>query len=320
MNERDYSLKSLTPESTLIYFLRTLFGTAAEYAVYIPDSGDVVALTKGQLVFLVERGCADAMIKTLPQLAARNIIRPINPEEIEYPEDINALYVETTGAFIGTLETALYPDEPQFPSWWDAPVPFAISSRGVLRLNDTAISMFGVGLEKLNASELPERDEFIVRLEGTNGARFIAFRKLKPGIFTVDDCTDDLNDAQDITWWAAVGQTWMREVEAKGGKWQRLSSLPGGKKRVRACEWQGQIQGYLDIQMPQRNKPAQKLPEQETESQPENPQPQTNQQEPIQPEPLSMRQPDDVIGRIGPQAMALLAAGQSRENEGGYVI
>ena len=317
MNERDYSLKSLTPESTLIYLLRTLFGTAAEYAVYIPDSGDVIALTKGQLVFLVERGCADAMIKTLPQLAARNIVRPINPEEIEYPDETNALYVETAGSFVGTLETALYPDEPQFPSWWDAPVPFAISSRGVLRLNDTAVNMFGAGLEKLNASELPERDEFIVRLEGTNGARFIAFRKLKPGIFTIDDCTEDLNDAQDITWWAAVGQTWMREVEAKGGKWQRLSSLPEGKKRVRACEWNGQIQGYLYIQMPPRKKPAPKIPEAETEPQPEISQPQ---EESAQPEPLSMRQPDDVIGRIGPQAMALLAAGQSRENEGDYVL
>ena len=317
MNERDYSLKSLTPESTLIFFLRTLFGTAAEYAVYIPDSGDVIALTKGQLVFLVERGCADAMIKTLPQLAARNIVRPIDPEKIEYPENLSALYVETAGAFVGTLETALYPDEPQFPSWWDAPVPFAISSRGVLRLNDTAINMFGIGLEKLNASELPERDEFIVRLEGTNGARFIAFRKLKPGIFTVDDCTEDLTDAQDITWWAAVGQTWIREIEARGGKWQRLSAVPEGRKRVRACEWNGQIQGYLNIQMPPRKKHAQKLPEPETESQPENSQPQ---KESIKPEPLSMSQPDDVIGSIGPQAMALLAAGQSRENEGNYVL
>ena len=318
MNEIDYSLKSLNTESTLLYFLRTLFGTAAEYAVYIPDSGDVIALTKGQLVFLVERGCADAMIKTLPQLAARNIVRPVDLEDIDYPEDISALYVETTGAFIGTLETALYPDEPQLPSWWDAPVPFALSSRGVLRLNETAINMFGVGLEKLNASELPERDEFIVRLEGTNGARFIAFRKLRPGIFTVDDCTEDLTDAQDITWWAAVGQTWVREIESKGGKWQRLSAPPKGKKRVRACEWQGQIQGYLDIQLPPRKKPVPKSPEPQQEPKaPEIPQPQG---EPIQPEPQTMRQSDDVIGRIGPQAMALLAAGQSRENEGDYLL
>ncbi|MBQ6664300.1 MAG: hypothetical protein IJM68_01815, partial [Synergistaceae bacterium] len=268
MNDNDYSLKSLTPESTLLYFLRTLFGSAAEYAVYIPDSGDVIVLTKGQLVFLVERGCADAMIKTLPQLSARNIVRPINPEEIEYPDEVSALYVETTGAFIGTLETALYPDEPQYPQWWDAPVPFAITSRGVLRLNDTAISMFGAGLEKLNASELPERDEFIVRLEAPNGARFMAFRKLKPGIFTVDDCTEDLTDAQDITWWAAVGQTWAREIEAKGGKWQRLSSPPEGRKKgYRACEWQGQLQGYLDFQMPRR-KPSPTPPEPKPEPEP----------------------------------------------------
>lgn len=313
MSSEDNALKSLAPESTLLYFLRALFACAAEYAVYIPDSGDVIALTKGQLVFLVERGCAEAMIKTLPQLSARNIIRPINLDEIEYPSDARALYVEATGAFIGTLETALNPNEPQFPKWWDAPVPFAISSRGVLRLNDTALNLFGAGLEKMNVSDLPERDEFIVRLEGLNGMRFIAFRKLKPGIFTVDDCTDDLTDAQDITWWAAVGQTWVKEIESQGGTWQRLSAPPEGRtKGFRACEWQGQIQGYLDIQMPKRKKSPTPQKSQEIPQEP----PQN--EEPIQPEPLTAMRQDDVITNIGPQAMALLAAGQSREHEGYY--
>ncbi len=294
-------MDNLTPESTLLYFLRTLFGSSAEYAVYIPDSGNVIVLTKGQLVFLVERGCADAMIKTLPQLASRNIIRPVDPESIEYPEEIRALYVENTGSFIGTLETALYPDEPQYPEWWNAPVPFAISSRGVLRINDTAANMFGLGLERLNAGELPERDEFIVRLDGLNGTRFIAFRKLKPGIFTIDDCTEDLTDAQDITWWAAVGQAWVKEIEAKGGKWQRLSAPPEGKSTAfRKCEWQGQLQGYLAIDMPKKKRAPspkkQKAPE--PEAQPEQ----------------EARKSDDVITDIGPQAMALLAAGQTRED------
>ena len=311
---RDYNLSSLTPDSTLLYFLRTLFGSAAEYAVYIPDSGDVIVLNKGQLVFLVERGCADAMIKTLPQLASRNIIHPINPEEIEYPEEIRALYVETTGSFISSLEIALYPDEPQYPEWWNAPVPFALSSRGVLRLNDTAVKMFGNGLERMNAKELPERDEFIVRLDGLNGTRFIAFKKLKPGIFAIDDCTDDLNDAQDITWWAAVGQTWVKEIESQGGKWERLNNPPEGKsKSFRACEWQGQIQGYLNINMPKRKKTAPKKiespePEPEIKLEPEI------KHEDIQPEEVMTRRPDDVVSSIGPQAMALLAAGQSREN------
>ena len=206
MNRLEHNLNTLTPESTLLFFLRTLFETAAEYAVYIPDSGDVIVLNKGQLVALVERNCSDAMIKTLPQLAGRGIFRPLKPENIEYPEDVSALYVKNTGSFINNLETALAPDEPQYPEWWNAPVPFAICSRGILRINEKAKEMFGSGLEKLNAEELPQRDEFIVRLEGLNDAKFIAFKKLKPGIFAIDDCTEDLNDAQDITWWAAVGR------------------------------------------------------------------------------------------------------------------
>ena len=312
---RPDTFPDLSPESTLIFFLRTLFSSDADYAVYIPDAGDVIILNTGQLSLLVERGCADAMIKSLPQLVSRNIVKPIKPETIEYPQELRALYVTNTGAFTGTLETALYPDEPQLPEWWNAPVPFAISSRGVLRLNDTALNMFGAGLEQTNAYDLPDRDEFIVRLDGLNGTRFIAFRKLRPGIFTVDDCTEDLTDAQDITWWAAVGQTWVKEIEAQGGKWQRLNEPPEGTKSFRACEWQGQLQGYLSIEMPGRKKkaPPKKQPEPE-----ETPPPPEEQAKPEEIDTPALGSADDVIGSIGPQAMALLASGQTREHEGAY--
>ena len=308
---RPDTFPDLSPESTLIYFLRTLFTSGAEYAVYIPNAGDVIVLTSGQLSLLVERGCADAMIKSLPQLVLRNIVQPVRLETLEYPQELRGLYVTSTGSFAGNLETALYPDEPQYPEWWNAPVPFALSSRGMLRLNDTAKNMFGSGLEQMNANELPDRDEFIVRLDGLNGTRFIAFRKLRAGIFTIDDCTDDLNDAQDITWWAAVGQTWVKEIEAQGGKWQRLSEPPEKGKAFRACEWQGEIQGYLVVEM-QAGKT--KTPPQKHSPEPEKkPEPEKS----IIQEEQELRSPDDVIGSIGPQAMALLASGQAREHEGG---
>lgn len=298
-----------------MYFLRTLFGAAVEYAVYIPEAGDVIVLNKGQLVFLVERGCAEAMIKTLPQLVRRNIVQPVDPETIDYPQEVRALCVSATSSFMGTLETALYPDEPQFPEWWDAPVPFVLSSRGVMRLNDTALEMFGSGLERMNAYELPDREEFIVRLDGLNGTRFIAFRKLRPGIFTVDDCTEDLTDAQDITWWAAVGQTWVKEIEAQGGKWQRLSEQPEKGRAFRACEWQGELQGYLCIDMPKKRQAAKKPePPEQKQEEPKVELPKEEKPE----EGVRMRDPDDVIGSIGPQAMALLASGQSRGSEGVY--
>lgn len=316
---RPDTFPDLSPESTLIYFLRTLFTSGAEYAVYIPNSGDVIVLTSGQLSLLVERGCADAMIKSLPQLVLRNIVQPVNLESIEYPQELRALYVTNTGSFAGNLETALYPDEPQYPEWWNAPVPFALSSRGLLRLNDTAKSMFGAGLEQMNAHELPERDEFIVRLDGLNGTRFIAFRKLRAGIFTIDDCTEDLTDAQDITWWAAVGQTWVKEIESQGGKWQRLNEPPQEKGRAfRPCEWQGEIQGYLVVEMPSRKKKVQPQKSEPEKPSVQAPAPEADQVFPEQYEP-TIKSPDDVIGSIGPQAMALLASGQARENEGGKV-
>ena len=277
-------------------------------------------LTSGQLSLLVERGCADAMIKSLSQLVLRNIVQPVNLESIEYPQELHALYVTNTGSFAGNLETALYPDEPQYPEWWNAPVPFALSSRGILRLNDTARIMFGSGLEKMNAYELPEREEFIVRLDGLNGTRFIAFRKLRAGIFTIDDCTEDLTDAQDITWWAAVGQTWVKEIESQGGTWQRFSEPPEKGRAFRACEWQGELQGYLAVEMPSRKKkaPQKKQPDSEnpdiqelSRQNTESGQVFTDQYEP------TLKSPDDVIGSIGPQAMALLASGQTREHEGG---
>ncbi|MBQ7195870.1 MAG: hypothetical protein IJS40_00500 [Synergistaceae bacterium] len=321
MKTPETNLSALTPDSTLLQFLRTLFSTAAEYAVYVPDVGDVIVINKGQLISMVERNCADAMIKRLPQLAERNIFRPLDVSVIESPEDSEALYVKNTGAFVASLDLALDPDVPQFPEWWNAPVPFAMSSRGVLKLNDRAVSMFGNGLEKLNAAELPDRDEFIVRLEGLNGTRFIAFRYLSPGIFTIDDCTDDLTDAQDITWWAAVGQTWVKEIEARGGTWQRFSNPPEDKdsKNFRACEWNGEVQGYLSIDVPKKKIKNENLGIKAANKNTKKKKISSNSKENIktsQPE-SEIKNPDDVIGHIGPQAMALLTAGQTREGNGG---
>ena len=304
MNTSEYNSNSLTPESTLLYFLRKLFETAAEYAVYIPEVGDVIILSKGQLVSIVERNCADSMIKTLPQLAERNVFKPINYDEIDSPERVTALYVRNTGSFTDSLETSLNPDQPLYPEWWNAPVPFAMSSRGTLRLNDMAIKMFGSGPEQLNANELPEKDEFMVRLENNDEAILIAFKKLSPGIFTIEDCTNNLTDVDDITWWAAVGLTWIKEIENQGGKWQRLDAPPEGKKTFRACEWQGQIQGYINLEMPPRKKNVTK--KKEVKQVEQKLEPETK----IEPE----RKSDDVIGHIGPQAMALLAAGQTRDD------
>ena len=307
----DFDFNSLTPESTIFILLRTLFATGIEYAVYIPDSGDAIIIDHGQIVSMVERNCGDTMIKRLPQLAERNIFTPVDINKLDY-ENLEAIYIRSTGTFLNKLELALSPDEPQYPEWWNAPVPFAMSARGMLKLNDKAIELFGTGLEQMNAADLPGRDEFIVKLEGSNGERFIAFNILRPGIFAINDCTEDVTDAQDLTWWAAVGQAWVKEIESAGGKWQRLSQPPeGNKKNWRACEWRGELQGYLKIEMPPRKKSAQKIsppPEVKVQEQ-EQEQKKIPEPEVLKPE---TKEGDGVIDSIGAQAMGLLAAGQTR--------
>ena len=310
------NLSSLSRDSTLVFLLRALYEVMTEYAVYIPDEGEPVVLSKGQLISLVERGCADTLIKSLPEIVARNIIKPTDPEEFDTPEDINALFIDVSGATTSSLERALNPDEPQFPEWWNAPVPFAMNARGMLRLNPMALKMFGNAPERLNAKQLPDREEFIVRVDGATQTRFITFKRLQPAIYSIEDCTEDLIEAQDITWWAAVGQAWVREIEAQGGKWQRLNTPPKNSKNYVQCDWQGESQGFLQVEAPSNsdiqndtdyneiennfdydneieNKNANKeLGKNFDTSNPKN-------------------DPDDVIGNIGPQAMALLAAGQT---------
>ena len=310
MKPYKYNLSSLSREATLIFLLRTLYEVVMDFAVYIPDEGAPIVLSKGQLVSLVERGCADTLIKSLPEIIARNIITPTDPYEFDEPGDINALFIDITGASISTLERALNPDEPQFPEWWDAPVPFAMNARGMLKLNPTALKMFGSSPERLNAKQLPDRDEFIVRVDGVTQSRFITFTRLQPAIYSIEDCTDDLLEAQDITWWAAVGQAWVREIENQGGKWQRLNTPPGDNKNYIACDWQGQRQGFLKVDVPSKdnlqeiqadennNIDSQKIDTAATKIEPQND------------NGLDIPQKDNVISDIGPQAMALLAAGQ----------
>ena len=311
-NNAEY-LKNLSGDSTIIYFLRVLYGLMVDYGVYLPSENYAtfpVIISKSQLAFLIERGFADSLVKTLPELAARKMVQTLSIEDFESPEDVRTLFIESTGTFLTSMARALDPDEPQIPEWWDAPVPFAICSRGVLRLNPTAIQKFGQGLERLNAKNLPsKRDEFIVRVDGRERSRLFAFKKLRPSIYSLEDCTEDLTEAQDITWWASVGKACAHEIENRGGKWKRSKTqpeiLPGNSNRkVLACEWNGQSQGYLVID----------------DIIAENPKPNPE----IIANPVNNNNSDSaeehVINNIGPQAMALLAAGQTqnyRENNYG---
>lgn len=319
-NSNSEYLKTLSGESTITYFLRAMYGLSVDYGVFLASnlSEQITIVSKSQLAFLMERGFSDSLVKNLPELALRGMFQPLSVDEFDYPDDIKALFIEATGTFLTNMARALNPNEPQVPEWWDAPVSFAICSRGILRLNPTSIQKFGKGLERLNAKNLPlGRDEFIVRVEGPERSRFITFKKLRPSIFSLEDCTEDLTEAQDITWWASVGKACVKEIENNGGKWKHSATLPDPKnqkdnQKILNCDWNGQSQGYLIIEEAQPPKTQlnninfnEKLQQKNSEF------PETNLETNFD---SISEDSEHVISNIGPQAMALLSAGQTHDN------
>ena len=272
----------------------------------MPNSGDSIIFSRQHLVFLVERGEADAPVKDMPALAREGLFRPLAGENLD--GNVDVLVVAGRGTRVLPLEKALNPGTAELPEWWEAPIPFAMSTRAGMKLNTAAIQTFGSGLKRLKVSELPDKDEFIVQLEGGTKPVFLAFRRLEPGIFVLDDCTGDLVEAQDISWWAAVGRTWVSEIEAGGGTWRRTDSPSGS--RSWPCEWEGRFLGYLCVDgIPAASEPDPKEPRKKA----------------AKPKKRAVRRPsaskspaskeDEVLKAIGPQTMALLAAGQTRDDE-----
>ena len=279
-NER--ILFSLSRSSPLLDFLRAMYSLVLDYGVYLGDkNSEPLIFSKDQLVFLIERGQVDLLLKDLPELERAEVIHAIRLEEFASPENIQALIIEKRGVSIGTLAGAFNPNQTEYPVWWTAPIPFAKCTRDKVKLNPAALSEFGSELERLNAAALPEKDEFIVELEGKDKPYFLSFRRLAAGIFTLEDCTGDLVEAQDISWWAGLGRLWINLLEAGGHTWRRLENAKdledlklnldldnidlnkaedlekieaASGAQILPCEWQDRFMGYLCIENKNKNK------------------------------------------------------------------
>lgn len=174
-----------------------------------------------------------------------------------------------------------------------------------MRINRTAALMFGTDLERLSVADLPEKDEFIVDLEGREPPCFLAFRRLEPDIFILEDCTGDLMEAQDISWWAGLGRAWVASIEKEGRTWRREEdALPEGfAGQAWPCEWEGRFLGWLCVEGPAASDGGE----------PDAP--------PIpRKKPRARRSPpkreDEVLKAIGPQTMGLLAPGRVLDEPG----
>jgi hypothetical protein len=228
-----------------------------DYCVLPPSENfeDFAVFTKDQLVSLIEIDSPETLIAEIPKMTQSAfkpfaVFRPGSPPDgFADSENLQALTVEEDGASVSPLKEALQPRAPRFPPWWEAPVPFAMCEYGRLHVNQTALLMFGPDLTRLSARDIPEKNEFLVTLEGKGSPCTLTFRRLEKDIFMLDDCTSEVAEAADIAWWAAVGKAWAASLDKEGCVYHRRVEKDEGAGGETAyfCEWGGDFLGYFCV-------------------------------------------------------------------------
>jgi hypothetical protein len=264
----EQALKFLTSDADLTEMLRTMYRTGVDYCVILPfwNSRDYVVFTKDQLVLLIERGIPDVRVADIPRLAAEGIFKPLLfsdrpavPNDADMnPDELQVLVIDDEEVGLSSLREALMSREPDFPAWWEAPVPLVMRRRRRTYANAAAERIFGEELQGL-PRDFPEKDEFLLNLQGGQTPRSLMFHRLEDDIFTLEDCTGDVLAAADIAWWAAVGKAWIaildkgkrvyrryEKAEIESMEEEELAVLSAENTLI-PCEWENGLLGYLCV-------------------------------------------------------------------------
>ena len=343
-------LKSLTHSASLVMLLRTLYRMGLNYCVLFPtgDYACTLVFTKDQLVSLIERSSADMFVADIPKCVTQGLFKPaaiLKPDAPEFapddgePEHLQVLLLEEGGARVSSLKDALVPRAPDFPVWWEAPLPFAMLVYGKLHVNHTALLMFGSSLERMPIENIPEKDEFLIMLEDGESHCSVTFRRLEEDIFVLEDSTSDLTTAEEVAWWAAIGKAWTVALDLENRAYRRCSEeeaerLSSEESTLHPCEWGGELLGYfcidnkpetkkevpsLEGQAPSKSKPGRKKSLKKTgekhEKRDKNDKKGKNKKN-------GKRKKDDAgendaLNILGPQTLGLLAPGMSFHADGG---
>ena len=312
-SQNQIPLKSLTTKSSLVMLLRTLYRMGLDYCVLPPavENAYVTVFTKDQLVSLIERSNSEALIAEIPKRVVQGLFKPaaifksgaslsdfVSNGDFAEPEQLQVLIIEEDGAKVSSLKEALTPRVPDFPVWWEAPVPFAMCGYGKLHVNQTAMLMFGADLKRMPICDIPDKNEFLVTLEGGQSHCSVTFRRLEGDIFALEDSTSDISAAEDVAWWAAVGKAWAAKLDLEKRSYRRCGEeeaepLRGEKTLVLQCEWGGELLGYFCVENEAKTvKKRRSTPRSKRPKKPDN---------------KIKADKDDALNILGPQTLGLLA-------------
>lgn len=300
-------LQALTLRSSVLVLLRMLYQMVLDYCV-LRSSENMIVFTKDQLVSLIERSSPDLSVGDIPKLVTQGLFKPA---PVPGPENLQVLLVGDSGTEVSTLKEALAPREPNFPEWWEIPLPLALIAWNRLHFNRMALLMFGPDLKRIAVRDLnlPDRNEFLVELEGREPPCLFSFRRLEEDIFMLEDCTGDAAAAEEITWWAAVGKAWAEKLEREKRPFLRCEKPAPDEYETLPCEWEDRLLGYFCVGKPEQL-PASKIKKKNIQEKRKNPK--TQKRSAVPAKTITHRKnaaEDAALSVLGPQAMGLLAPG-----------
>jgi len=254
MEKRKHNiLKALNFNSTLGEIIRILYSIALNYCILRSmDRDKIIGLSKDQLVALLERGYSENKVEDIFDLAESKAFKPLDPEELAVElAQANVLAINEECGKIMKFSEANASIEPEFPSWWEIPLPLAILLKGKITINETANDLpISKPLLRIKTASLPlNQKEFFVTLKENKKSHSVLFKRLNNRVFLIDDVTQDVETAGDIVWWASVGKAFASKIESEGKIMMRdeeeIDQFELEEEIL--CDWDGKNVGKLSI-------------------------------------------------------------------------
>ncbi len=169
---------------------------------------------------------------------------------------------EEEGRILRVIDIA--PEKELFlPPWWTAPFPLVAFHGKKIYMNEKAREVCDVtneDLEKCFSNFSCENEDYIFPCITSSGEerRFFA-KKIAEHILTLEDISSEMHMAQDIVWWAAVGNALTTYLQAKGVEIRfsyEREGLPQPKvesDETIPCRWEGDLLGYINLFFGEKN-------------------------------------------------------------------
>ena len=248
-------LNTLSFNSTLGEIIRLLYFIALDYCILRSiDREKIIGISKDQLIALLERGYSEKKVDDIFVLAEEKAFKPLNLEEMATElAQIDVLVVSEEFGEVMKFTEANVNIGPEYPVWWNVPLPLAILRRKKILLNEAATCLsISKSLPAVKLESIPlEQNEFFVTLEENKKTHSVLFRLLDKRVYYIEDVTQDVETASDILWWASVGKAFSSKIENEGkvmikeGEEEEEGQFEIEERLT--CDWDGKNIGMLCI-------------------------------------------------------------------------